>query len=139
MAAMRKCPSCGEPCADWRPACPECGFTFAVREARKIPVIEEDQGELQQLVDALEEGRPPPPRVAKTGARTITVTRDVRVRPNVHPTEPRRGGCLWITLALAVAVLVLLAVAQFPLQVIAACAVLFLLGGGAYFVVIVRR
>ena len=67
---MRPCPRCGEPCADWRTACPACGV--ALRESREIPVIEEDRGELQQLIGDLEAGRPIQ-RSASPPTRVVTV------------------------------------------------------------------
>jgi len=138
---MRKCPSCGEPCADWRTECPGCGATFVVRETRKVPVIEEDRGELQQLVNALEEGHPVPPPPAKA-TRTVTVTRDVAVAPrrrddSPHATRPGRG-CGRVVLAVASVAAVIVGIVYFPLQTIATCAVLAVLSGG-YWVVIVRR
>ena len=137
---MRKCPSCGEPCADWRTSCPGCGAAFVVRETRKIPVVEEDRGELQQLVDALEEGRPAPPPAARQSTRTVTVTRDVAVAPRPG-SAPTRTGFGWGRLVLAVAAggCVLLGIIYFPLQTIAACAVVFVFSGGYYWIVVVRR
>jgi hypothetical protein len=140
MAAMRKCPSCGEPCADWRTECPGCGAAFVVRETRKVPVIDEGRGELQQLVKALEEGRPVPPRVAGRSTRTVTVTRDVTVSPRPDSAPTRAGiGCGRVVLAVASVAAVIVGIVYFPLQTIATCAVLAVLSGGYYFVVIVRR
>ena len=137
---MRPCPSCGEPCADWRTACPECGATFVMRETRKVPVIEEDRGELQQLVDALEQGRPVPPTPARQSARTVTVTRDVAVsaRPVGAATRTGPGWGRLIFAAASVAAIVI-GIVYFPLQTIATCAVVFVLSGGYYLVVVVRR
>jgi anti-sigma-K factor RskA len=139
MAAMRTCPSCGEPCAHWRTECPGCGAAFVVRETRKVPVIEEDRGELQQLVDALEQGRPAPPPAARVSARSVTITRDVAVAPRPR-SAPTRAGFGWgrVVLAVAAVALVLLGIAVYPLQTIAACAVLFVLSG-CYYIVVVRR
>ncbi len=140
---MRKCPSCGEPCADWRTECPGCGAAFVVRGTRKVPVIEEDRGELQQLVDALEHGRPAPPSAVRPSTRTVTVTRDVAVRTrrsgDAAQSSQAGVGCGRVVLALASVALVLLGIVYFPLQTLAACAVIFVLSGGYYFVVVVRR
>ena len=142
MAAMGPCPRCGEPCADWRTECPGCGAALVVRETRKVPFIEEDRGELQQLVDALEAGRPAPPSPAKA-TRTVTLCRDVAVptRGSGVGTAPRQVGHGWgrVVLAVVSVALVLLGIVYFPLQTIAVCAVVFVLSGGYYFVVIVRR
>ena len=143
MAAMRKCPSCGEPCADWRTECPGCGAAFVVRETRKVPVIDEDRGELQQLVDALEQGRPAPPHAARQSTRTVTVTREVAVSPRggSAPTASRQTGLGWgrVALALASVAAIVLGIVYYPLQTIATCAVVFVLSGGYYVVVVVRR
>jgi RNA polymerase subunit RPABC4/transcription elongation factor Spt4 len=136
---MRTCPRCGETCADWRPTCPACGFTFFSRETRKVAVIDEDHGELQQLVDALEGGRTVQSPAPRPSARTITVTRDVPSRTSVDSRPSRQRGFGWVAIGGAILALVIVGIANFPLQTIAACAVLSLLSGFCYFVVINRR
>jgi Flp pilus assembly protein TadB len=114
-----------------------------LKETRTVRVIDDDSGELQQLVKALEENRPVPPRAAGRSTSTVTVTRDVAVRTpaSSDSTQSRQSGHGWgrVALALASVAAIVLGIVYYPLQTIATCAVVFVLSGGYYFVVIVRR
>jgi hypothetical protein len=126
-AALRNCPQCGEPSAAWRESCPACGHAFAKARVETVskPAIRDDPRQLVDLIGSLERGgrapqmsRAPWGRRQRKGARALV---------------------LGFLAAVSALVLILVAIAAFPLQVIAACAVVFLLFGGFYAVVIVRR
>ena len=70
----------------------------------------------------------------------MTITRDVAVSP-ARVTAPTRTGFGWgrVVLAVASVAAIIVGIVYFPLQTVAACAVIFVLSGGYYFVVVVRR
>jgi hypothetical protein len=113
VAGLRICPGCGAALGTWRRTCPDCARSVATSTDVPRPAIRDDPKRLGKLIETLDPAPRPPSRPKPRRAL-------------------KRGGVLFVVL---IAVLVLLAVAEFPLQVVAACAIVFVLFGGVYVVI----
>jgi hypothetical protein len=151
MPDFRTCPKCGRESAAWRFKCPTCGNSLVFAKKVTVEIRDHHPGELEDLIEDIEarrEGKPAKQRVPRpVTKREVTIQREVPLDYDTAPdphvaAQTRRGtsGCLvlmGIAGALAVAGVILMLVIDAPLQVMAGCAVLFLLFGVT--VVVVRR
>ncbi len=100
----------------------------------KRKVVQENQGELEDLIAGLEGGKSPAKRRRpRRESREVVVreyndSRSPRALPSMTPSPRESGGGLgWLFLWETFAIFVLIGIFSYPLQTIAACAVLFVL------------
>jgi hypothetical protein len=108
-AGFKRCSACNDVAADWRDRC-DCGHVFF--ERKPVEAMRDDPGELEELIGKLDGGK-----------------QQRRKRSPETSSEPtrRKSGSAKVVLWLAFAVMVLVGIAYFPLQTLAACAVIAVL------------
>jgi hypothetical protein len=130
---FKSCPGCGTEVGEWRASC-ECGHVFFRDKEVKREVVQEGPGELEDLIAGLEGGKSPAKRRIPRRESREVVVREYNDNRNPRPPasmagsqSENRGVFRWLFLWAIFAVFVLIGIFSFPLQTIAACAVLFVL------------